>query len=358
MASRDPRCAVARNGSATRDIASGRMGGRRATVGGMKLHGVIEIRVEGEQILRAPRFWDRLKKRFGGEPDLRTGSVRARLEAQAVVDAARQAFNKLGATNAVSLVIDDQVLFQDRDSNEDDLGDLFLAFHEHAPVFDTNFSLLRLAIEHEEAGLHHVIEIIARAEHPEDDPAARVVIGARIREFDPRPGEAAEAYRARVEPLTRTPATIETARVAFDSFVARVADALRTVMPEADVRVHHADARVQKPSRRESERQPVAPTDPRYDPHDAYYPDPMYGVLSGLMWMSLFTMPLSPGIMVIDHHGHEAGQLDDADAHAADDGGHEGDAGDDGGGEDGGDFDDAGGYDDGGGFDGDFGGDW
>src|SRR6185436_8939746 len=122
----------------------------------MRLHGVIELSVPGERVLRAPNLWDKVKRAFGGEPDLATGKVKSALEATAVVEAARAALRRLGASNAVSLVIDDQVLFQDKEGRPGDLGDLFLAFHENAVVFGGGFSLLRLAVEHEEAGLHLV----------------------------------------------------------------------------------------------------------------------------------------------------------------------------------------------------------
>src|SRR5688572_6651618 len=101
----------------------------------MKLHGVIELHVPGERVLRQPGIWDRVRKAFGGDPDLTTDRMRAALEATALVEAARAALGRIGATNAISLVIDDQVLFQDRDAKPDDLGDLFLAFSENQSVF-------------------------------------------------------------------------------------------------------------------------------------------------------------------------------------------------------------------------------
>jgi hypothetical protein len=166
----------------------------------MRLHGVIELQVPGEQVLRKPNTWDKVKRAFGGEPDLRTDKVRTSLEATAIVEAMRAALRRLGASNAVSLVVDEQVLFQDREGRADDLGDLFLAFHDNAPVFGGGFSLLRLAVEHQEAGLHLVIELIARSEHPATEAAARVVIGGRIQEFEPLPGEASPAVRVLREP--------------------------------------------------------------------------------------------------------------------------------------------------------------
>src|SRR5687768_7260538 len=109
----------------------------------MKLAGIVSIKVKGEDILRKPRFWDKLKSTFGGSPDLRTGQRKAALEAAAVVDSVRDALNALGATNAVSLVVDDLVLFQDRDGTPNDLGDLFLAFHEQSDAIGGDFKLLR-----------------------------------------------------------------------------------------------------------------------------------------------------------------------------------------------------------------------
>ena len=113
----------------------------------MKLHGTIDLHVSGERILRRPNIWEKFKKAVGGEADLETNQLRASFEATAVVDAARRALRKLGMTNAISLVIDDQVLFQDEDGRPDDLGDLFIAFHDNASVFGARFDLLRLAAD-------------------------------------------------------------------------------------------------------------------------------------------------------------------------------------------------------------------
>lgn len=307
----------------------------------MKLHGTIAVHVAGADILRRPGLFDRMRRAFGGEPDLRTGRVRASLEASAVVDGVRAALADLGATNAVSLVLDDVVLFQDRDRRDDDLGDLFLAFHEHSPAIGgAGFGLLRLAVEHVEAGLHVVLEVQARTEHPVDEHAVRVVISARVKAFEPRPGEDAEAYRARVEPLTRDATTIELARVSFDSFVHRVREAIARAMPEARAEVVTAQAQVVAGGRagerghgrgrareRDGDRR-QRPTDPQYDPHEAAYPNPMLGLLGGLMLTSMMGsmvgMMMSPGILVVDEGGAVLGDAADGALAAADPGGVDG----------------------------------
>lgn len=275
----------------------------------MKLHGMIDIRVHGEQVLRDPGFWDKVKKAFGGSPDLRTDRVRTSLEAATLVEGSRQALTRLGATNAISLVIDKQVLFEDKEGHPDDLVDLMAAFRDNAPVFGTNFDLLRLVVEHEEAGLHTVIEVMARSEHAANETAARVVIGGRIKDFEPRPGETAEAYRARVEPLTKTPAIFEAHRAQFEAFVSRVADALRGTLADAEISVREAEAKVEQPS--QGQRPPaVAPTDHRYDPYDSYYPSPFSGLLSMMMFSSMLSWAFMPHYTVVNYAGFPLGATD------------------------------------------------
>jgi hypothetical protein len=282
----------------------------------MKLAGIVSIRVKGEDILRKPRFWDKLKSTFGGSPDLRTGQRKAALEAAAVVDSVRDALRTLGANNAVSLVIDDLVLFQDRDGQPDDLGDLFLAFHEQSDAIGGDFKLLRLAVEHVEAGLHLVLEVQARGEHPADEAAVRVVIAGRIHDLEPRKGEDAETYRRRVEPMTKDTAAIEVARLQFESFVARVRDAVQRAMPEAQAEVVRAEAQIQRPGGKES--QPAGPTSPQYDPYDSYYPSPLGMVMNMMMWSAIFSMAMPPHVTVINHAGEPVGTADTPGIEAAD----------------------------------------
>ena len=290
----------------------------------MKLHGVIEITVAGEPILRQPNLWDKVRRAFGGEPDLRTEVMRASLEATAIVEVARTALQKLGSTNAISLVIDDHVIFQDREGRPDDFGDLFLAFHENAPVFGGSFRLLRLAAEHEEAGLHLVVEIIARTEHPKHEPAARMVIAGRVRAFEPRPGEDAESYGARIGPVARDPDRLSAHKQQFESFVERLGNALAAAMPAAEVRVIEASARVNKPARRDETPAPV--TSRHYDPYAYHYGGPLDTMASLILWSTLFSMGT--------HHHHDipvdpdTPDPGDGDAGDGDAGGDMGDAGD------------------------------
>jgi uncharacterized membrane protein YgcG len=325
----------------------------------MKLFGTVNVHVAGEEILRQPGFLDKVKKAFGGSPDLRTGKMRASLEATAVVEAVRAALRTLGVSNAVSLMVDDIVLFQDREGKDDDLGDLFIAFHEQSSALGGGFSILRLAVETHEAGLHLVLEVQAQSEHAASDPAVRVVASGRIAALEPRRGEDADTYRARVEPLVADRQGLEVARIQFEAFVDRVREAIARAMPGARVELARAEARVERPSARADAQQPVQqnPRSRDYDPYMAYYPSPMGSLLSTMMWMSVFSMAMPPHYVVVDHHNHPTGHTDDPGAQHADPGDSGGDHGDASGGDDlmshGDSGDGGGGFFDGGG---DFGG--
>lgn len=278
----------------------------------MKLYGTIAVHVAAADILRAPRFFDKVKKAFGGKPDLRTGKMRAAIEATALVEATRDALKKLGANNAVSLVIDDTVLFHDRDGKEDDLGDLFLAFSDNASVFGQGFEELRLAVEHREAGLHLVMETQARTVHAKTAPAIRIIVSGRVEALTPKPGEDAESYRKRAEPIAADPKALELYRVQFEAFVESVKAAIAAAMPTGRAEVEVAEARVVRPDPKADQAQPQQPSARYYDPYMAYYPSPLGFVAETLMWSAMFSMVMPPHYVVVDHYNHVQGFSDDS----------------------------------------------
>ena len=275
----------------------------------MKLYGAIALYVAAEDILRAPRFFEKIKRAFGGKPDLRTGRVRAALEATAVVEATRDALRKVSVSNAVSLVIDDTVLFHDREGHPDDLGDLFLAFHDNESVFGQGFRELRLAVEHHEAGLHVVLEIQARPEHPKNAAAARMLVSGRIEALTPKPGEDAESYRKRAEPVATDAKALEVYRMQFTAFVDRVRDALAHAMPTARVEVEVAEPRLVRP---DTKVEPQPPAARNYDPYDHYYYSPTYAMADIFLWSAMFSMMSPPHYVVVDGGNHYQGHTDDS----------------------------------------------
>lgn len=283
----------------------------------MRLCGQIHITVRGDIVTRDPTLLEKLKRGLGGKVNLATDRMENQLEATAVVDGVRRALGKLGVGNALSLVIDDTVVFQDADGKPDDLPDLVLTLSEHASVFGRGFRELRFAAEHEEGGLHLVIETRARTQHHRDEPAAVVSVGGRMRALEAQKGESAEAYRARVEPLLKDATSFETARHAFESFVHRLEGGLRAAMPEATIEEKKTEARLVKAPERAPaapEVVPTTPMHPAYDPFLVYYPSPVGALLDVMMFSSFMHMMSPPAMMVMSPFGATLGTFDDIQA--------------------------------------------
>jgi hypothetical protein len=286
----------------------------------MRLVGQIHITVCGDVVLRDPSWWEKVKRGLGSRVELDTGEVKNGLEATAIVDSVRRALGRMGVSNALSLVIDDTVIFQDADGKPDDLPDLVLALSEHASVFGRGFRELRFAAEHEEAGLRLVIETRARTRHRKTEPAAVVSVGGRLAALEPARGESAEAYRARVEPLIKDATRFESARHAFQSFVQRLQGALQAALPDAEVVETKAETRLVKApadattavgTRERPADQPLAPG---YDPWVTYYPSPMGMVLDAMIFTSFMHMMMPPPVMVVSPLGAPLGMMSDVQA--------------------------------------------
>lgn len=268
-------------------------------------------------VRRDPTMWERLKGGLGAKVNLETGEVENELEATAVVDSTRRSLAKLGVTNALSLVIDDTTIFSDTQGRPDDLGDLILALSEHASVFGRGFKELRFAAEHEEAGVHMVIETRARTKHLRDEPAAIVSVGGRIRALEPSPGETADAYQARVEPLVKQAGMLEASRLAFESFVQRLQAALAAALPEAQVVLAKTESRLVKPRSQDMarpEQGPAQPMAPGYDPFVTYYPSPMGMMLDMMMFSTMMHMMMPSPMMLYSSGGAPIASLADVQA--------------------------------------------
>lgn len=191
----------------------------------------IEVFLPGDIIERAPGVWDRFKAVW--QPvDLGTDRMRDRIEAATFVYELRGALDELGIDNARSLVIDGTTVFHDGRRMEGDLPDLMLALSDHVSLFGERSQELRLSVEHEEAGLQLVIDAAVTSEHGKDTPSACIEVVGQPSEVNPRRGESAAEYRARIEPLVRDATLSTTLRMQFGAFVSRLQDALARAFTE------------------------------------------------------------------------------------------------------------------------------
>jgi hypothetical protein len=284
----------------------------------MRLVGQIHVTVRGDIVKRNPTLWEKLKGGLGGSVNLATDRMHNHLEATVIVDVVRRALQKMDVSNALSLVIDDTIIFQDSDGKPDDLPDLAIALSEHASVFGRGFRELRFAAEHQEAGLHLIIETRARTQHHRNEPAAIVSVGGRLGALEAAKGETAETYRARVEPLIKDAALFQTAKHAFESFVTRLEGVLRAGMPDALVEEKKAETRLvhaKKPGDLAApERAPKEPMHPGYDPFLVYYPSPMGMMLDAMIFSSFMHMMMPPPFMMMTPAGAPLGTLPEVQA--------------------------------------------
>lgn len=96
----------------------------------MKLYSTIRVDMTEQDVLERPGLFARLRRVLGGNQHLPPERCVPPWEAATLVDAHRRALAEVGSPTQLRLVVDDLVLFQDRDRRPDDLGDMFLTFHE------------------------------------------------------------------------------------------------------------------------------------------------------------------------------------------------------------------------------------
>jgi hypothetical protein len=191
----------------------------------------IDVFLPGDIVTRAPGVWDRLKAMWA-PVDLGTDRMRDRIEGATFVYELRAALDELGIDNARSLVVDGVTVFHDARRVTGDLPDLLLALSDHVSLFGDRSQELRLSVEHEEAGLQLVIDAAITSEHRGDAPSARIDVVGHASEVNPRRGESAADYRARIEPLVRDAKLGKTLRLQFGAFVSRLEEALGRVFTE------------------------------------------------------------------------------------------------------------------------------
>ena len=136
----------------------------------MRLVSQGRIYLPGEQVFRAPRMWDKVKHFFGSEMDLRTGEQLLTRDALSLTESVQSGFALAGIDNAVSLVVDTDVVFQDTEGNEADADMLVQAMRTAHERFSAGFETLRAVFEVEQHGMHALIELTIKAKTAKDNP--------------------------------------------------------------------------------------------------------------------------------------------------------------------------------------------
>ena len=259
----------------------------------MRLTAQARIYLPGEDVFRKPTFWDNVKGMFGSDVDLRTGETRVTRDVLALTEQIQQGLALAGITNAVSLVVDTDVIYQDIDGVPNDAGLLVAAMRRASSRFSQGFNVLRAVFELEAQGLHSLIEVTVRAVHKKTEPSATVAVGSRILELRPADGEDIEAAKDRIGKALGNAQLVPTYRGILTSQTQTLQAALQRVFANGQVELDPVDAQVVRPSGADvralgqdsTSRHPDlrdVPVYPRagyygagYDPWGTYYRDPM-----------------------------------------------------------------------------------
>ncbi|MSQ84033.1 MAG: hypothetical protein EXR77_14310 [Myxococcales bacterium] len=300
----------------------------------------------GEEVFRRPSFWDKFKTFVGSDVDLRTGEISLAQNALALTEQVQQAFKLAKITNAVSLAVDTDIVYQDLHDKADDADLLLEAARRHASRFTQPFDIIRIVFEWQGSGLEVLIEAIVRSKFKPGEPAVILSYGARISALRPADGEDTDKAKARIGQELSDVNLVPVAKTTLDSLVGRVEGALSRMFVAAQVETDHADVNVRKPSGQEvrdmagnwQNHNADLRSTPSwggsggwntryYDPWSTYYYDPMdtfvnMMVIDAIMHPHHHHWGWDPGylgsswsaygapVTFVDYHGHVYGTAD------------------------------------------------
>lgn len=310
----------------------------------MRMTAQARIFLQGEEVFRKPSFWDKVGSFFGGEMDLRTGEIQVTQDVLALTEQIQKALGLAKVTNAVSLVVDNDVIFQDLEDRKNDAEMLVQAARENAPRFMQGFQTLRAVFEHEADGLHSLIEVTVRAKAKKTEATAIVAIGSRIEELRPKDEEPLEKAKQRIGKALANTQLVPTYQNVLNAFVQKLGASLQRVFATARVEVDPVNTQVVRPSGKDvrelgedGDVREASLRDtpmfgrraygPYYDPWGTYYYDPM-DTFVNLMVLDALVSPhrgwgYGPGylggawsgygapVTIINYNGHAYGSAND-----------------------------------------------
>lgn len=260
----------------------------------MRFLGNIALSVSGEVVRREVGFWERFKKVFSKTREQDQQDARALMTTAHLLSGVKRVLDGVGITNAVRLVIDGRVLFEDKAGKSDDVGELFAAFYENEELYGRAFRELWLVVEHEDGGLAMVMTLKARGDGARDVARVDVVVSARL--------DLREAFEAgTLGSRFSTPVQAEAHRLQFERFLGKVSEALAQAMPEVEVSRPAASTRLVRPG--------VVGGPPREeDPWTTVHAEPSAEAEAAL-WELVMGWAWHPDYAVIDRQGAVIGPL-------------------------------------------------
>lgn len=257
----------------------------------MRFLGNIALSVSGEVVRREVGFWERFKKVFSKTREADRQDAQALMTTAHLLSGVKRVLDGVGITNAVRLVIDGEILFEDKAGKRDDVGELFAAFYENEALYGRAFRELSLTVEHHDGGLAMVLTLTARGDGASDEARVEVWVSGRIEGLEP--GAVAGRFS--------TPVQAEACRLQFERFLAKVGDALAGAMPEVTVSRPVSTTRIVRPA--------VTGGPPREaDPWTTVHAE-QSAELEAALWKLAMGWAWHPDYVVIDREGALIGPL-------------------------------------------------
>gem|GEM_PF-4171065 len=257
----------------------------------------------GREAARRPTFWESFTGAFGAKHDLRSGQHEHGMHALGLIEAVGTLLAGVGVRDAVTVLLDERVVWRDDSANPDDVGWLLQAMRGKPEPFMKPFREVRAVFEHREQGVHTVIEATFQARFQPGTAAGVIALGGRIEELRPLPGETFAQTRARVSALGADPYRAEPHQHVFRAVLGRIRDGLPYALPGARaVQSMARDAAAQRGATLRTDRTFRAPPypSPYYDPWDVYYRDPYSD------WVDRILLDAALHAAAHGHHQHHA----------------------------------------------------
>lgn len=243
-----------------------------------------------------PGEW--IKALFGGRVDARTGYEELTVSAWSLLQGMREGFAAAGITDAVSLLVDGTPVYADAEAVPDDL-DLLVRVAQQSGLLERPFQELNLVLQTRRCELHVLFDVAVHRTVLLGQSELAIQISARPEAMAARAGDTREAWAARVESWSDR-ATLGSAILAFDGFVADLAAELATLLKGAAVSAGPTNVAIALPGEIECARLAKLPFgdairgaswhpvpggahDPDADPFDVYLLDPYWPLACHLL---------------------------------------------------------------------------
>ena len=292
----------------------------------MRLNTKLDIYLSGETIKRKPNFWDNLKSHFT-EVDLSTKEAKITVGSMGIISQFEDAFKTQNIKNAMMLSVDEQILFHDKKSEDNDLDFLVTSLVEHIRIFSEDFKKMDLVMEHYHAGLHMILDTRISKKYRKNESPVQVYISAQIQELRPAPDESQEDFQERVKNLVSDKGFFERYQAVFNAFIDDLVKNIQVNLRALNINIQEPTIRVIKPNKekvkelvgknpknekaRIRSKEELKNTNEYYDPYDRYYYDPLGTVASVLIIGTLINSAFlfSPPVGV---YGMDGGHISDA----------------------------------------------